>query len=264
MRGKAIYRLADGVATITLSSPAARNAIDPFMARDLHRCILQAAEEARVLVLTGEGSSFCAGANIANVESDLAEIAQSGGKIGAQDVMVEFYDPVVCSLRDLQIPFVTAVNGPAAGFGASLALMGDLIFAVEGAYFLQAFRNVGLIPDGGGTYLLPRMLSRPRAMELVLLGQRLEARKALNWGLINDVFAADKFNDGCEEVIGALATGPRSLGLMRRAVWESFDNSWSEQLGVEARIQSEAVATSDYQEGIAAFRNKRVPAFEGR
>jgi 2-(1,2-epoxy-1,2-dihydrophenyl)acetyl-CoA isomerase len=261
MTGQILYSLIKGVATVTICDPPTHNAIDVAMGRELRAAIARAENDARVLVLTGEGKSFCSGPNLTSEDPDFKS-AEGGHTAG--EIMAELFDPLVTGLRNLRIPFVTIVNGPAAGFGASLALLGDLILAVEDAYFLLAFRHVGLIPDGGATYLLPRLMTRARAMELALLGHRLDAGTALSWGLINRAFPRESYMDDCAKLIGELAGGPRSLGLTRRAIVAGLDRGWVEQLTVEAHYQAEATQTRDYREGVAAFREKRPPVFEGR
>jgi 2-(1,2-epoxy-1,2-dihydrophenyl)acetyl-CoA isomerase len=263
MTGVIQYSIDGGVATVILSNPPARNALDPQMARQLYEALERAGREARVVVVSGEGETFCAGGNITMSDEELDAIVIEMGLKGTEEILPTFFDPVIKTIRDLPIPVVVMMNGPAVGFGASLALMGDLIFAVDGAYFLQAFRHIGLVPDGAGTYLLSRMLSRPRAMELTLLGERLEARKALDWGLINGVFDRASFAEECASKIKTLASGPFSLGLIRRAIWDGLDNDILEQLRLEARLQHQATLSKDFAEGVAAFKERRPVAFVG-
>jgi 2-(1,2-epoxy-1,2-dihydrophenyl)acetyl-CoA isomerase len=259
MAGRAHYALADGVATITLDDPAARNALDLAMAKELAEGIGRAGEEARALVITGAGDSFCSGANVMTVMPSGSRDAPDPGAF-----MAEHFDPIVSGMRDLDIPVVTVLNGPAVGFGASIALMGDIIVAVDTAFIRLAFRGIGLAADGGATYILPRMLSRVRAMELLVLGRKLDARKALDWGLINEVWSAGELDAGVRAILADLVTGPRSLGIVRRGVWEGLDKDWGAQLAAEARMQGEAVHTQDFAEGARAFREKRAPVFKGK
>jgi 2-(1,2-epoxy-1,2-dihydrophenyl)acetyl-CoA isomerase len=171
---------------------------------------------------------------------------------------------MVTALRDLPVPIVTAVNGPAAGVGCSLALMGDIIVAAESAYFLQAFRRIGLVPDGGSTYLLPRLIGKARAMEMALLGDKIPAAKALDWGLINRVAPDAELMPTALEIAKELARGPKALGLIRKAMWASLDAAWLEQLHEERMAQRIAGKTDDFREGVQAFLQKRPAAFQGR
>lgn len=253
------------VAVITLSDPATMNAAGIDMAAELRDALAAAVageNPARAILLTGEGRGFCSGANL--------QAGPGGGKRDgdgrpdAGGALETIYNPLVTFIRELPVPLVTAVNGAAAGVGCSLALMGDLIVAGESAYFLQAFRRIGLVPDGGSTYLLPRMIGKARAMEMALLGERVSAAQALEWGLINRVVPDDKLMESAMELAQALATGPASLGLIRQAIAASLDSSWSEQLHRERQAQKIAGKTEDFAEGVAAFLEKRPAQFKGR
>jgi len=170
----------------------------------------------------------------------------------------------VTFIREAPVPVVTAVNGAAAGVGCSLALLGDLIVAGESAYFLQAFRRIGLVPDGGSTYLLPRMIGRARAMEMALLGERVSAAQALEWGMINRVVPDADLMTTAMGLAEALASGPASLGLSRQTLWASLDSDWAGQLHRERLAQKAAGKTDDFVEGVGAFLAKRPAAFTGR
>ena len=159
---------------------------------------------------------------------------------------------------------MTAVNGAAAGVGCSLALLGDIIVAAESAYFLQAFRRIGLVPDGGSTYMLPRAIGKARAMEMALLGERLPAAQALEWGLINRCVPDAELMSTALGLAHELAKGPFSLGLIRKAIWDSLDANWQEQLYNERRAQQIAGKSDDFREGVQAFLQKRPAAFQGR
>ena len=257
---KTKYALENGVALITLSDPATLNAIDPSMSTELGVAFERAAGEARAIVLTGEGRGFSSGANLS------PSAPPRLGKDGKVDIGVhleEHYNPFVSKLRDLPIPFVTAVNGAAAGVGCSFALMGDLIVAAESAYFLQAFRRIGLVPDGASTYLLPRMIGRARAMEMMLLGEKLPAPKALEWGLINRCVPDADLMPAAKALALELAQGPKALGMIRRLVWASLDAHWREQLDAERVAQRDAGQTADFAEGVSAFLQKRPADFKG-
>jgi 2-(1,2-epoxy-1,2-dihydrophenyl)acetyl-CoA isomerase len=166
-------------------------------------------------------------------------------------------------LRNLAFPIVTAVNGPAAGVGMSLALTGDIVMASDSAYFLQAFAKIGLVPDGGATWYLPRLIGWGRAMELSMLAERLPASEALSWGLVNRVVPEAELEAASMAMAQRLASGPKSLGLIRKAYWASWENDFNKQMQLEADLQTEAHASADNREGVAAFLEKRPPVFKG-
>lgn len=257
---KVRYAVEDGVAILTMADPATMNAAGLDMAQDLTAAFKQAQKDARAVILTGEGRGFCSGANL------------SGGGPATRDgdaprdagaALESIYNPLVTSLRDLPIPFVTAVNGAAAGVGCSLALMGDLIVAGEGAYFLQAFRRIGLVPDGGSTYLLPRMIGRARAMEMMLLGEKVPAKTALEWGMVNRCVPDGDLLSTAKKLATELANGPASVAMIRKIGWASLDNDWKEQLQLERVTQRDAGLTDDFLEGVTAFLQKRPAQFKG-
>jgi 2-(1,2-epoxy-1,2-dihydrophenyl)acetyl-CoA isomerase len=255
------YALQGRVAVITMRDPDTLNAASLEMVGELSFAIERAAEEARALVLTGAGRGFCSGANLNNTGPHAAKAAE--GKFDAGRALDTHYNPLITSLRNLPIPFVTAVNGAAAGVGCSFALMGDLIVAAESSYFLQAFRRIGLVPDGGSSYLLPRMIGRARAMEMMLLGEKLPAGKALEWGLINRCVPDADLMDMALSLAAELADGPRSLAMIRQLTWDSLDNHFQEQLKLEREVQRTAGRTADFAEGVAAFLQKRKASFGG-
>jgi 2-(1,2-epoxy-1,2-dihydrophenyl)acetyl-CoA isomerase len=253
------------VAVITFSDPATMNAAGTDTAGELLHAFKAAAsgeKAARAIVLTGEGRGFCSGANLSggagggHVDGD--------GKPDAGGALETIYNPLVTFVREMPVPLVTAVNGAAAGVGCSLALLGDLIVAAESAYFLQAFRRIGLVPDGGSTYLLPRAIGKARAMEMILLGERISAAQALDWGLINRVAPDAELMSVAMGLAQALATGPASLGLSRQIVWASLDADWPAQLHRERLAQKTAGKSEDFREGVAAFLAKRPAQFTGR
>jgi 2-(1,2-epoxy-1,2-dihydrophenyl)acetyl-CoA isomerase len=254
------------VAVITLADPATMNAAGIDTAGELlHAFKAACADPAKVraVVLTGEGRGFCSGANLAGGGAAGRERG-ADGRPDAGSALETVYNPLVTFVREMATPLVTAVNGAAAGVGCSLALLGDLIVAAESAYFLQAFRRIGLVPDGGSTYLLPRMIGRARAMEMALLGERVSARQALEWGLINRVTADAELMGEAMKLAQALASGPASLGLSRQLIWASLDNDWATQLHRERVAQQTAGRTEDFVEGVSAFLQKRPAAFTGR
>jgi len=250
----------DRVAVLKFDHPEVMNAVGGQMLRDFGAAVAEIkarGTDVRCLVLTGNGRGFCAGANLQDDDEDK-------GSNGAGSSLRHGYHPLMFELRDLEMPMVTAVNGAAAGVGMSFAMMGDIVCASEDAYFLQAFARIGLIPDGGATYLLPRLVGWGRAMELSLLAERLPAATAQEWGLVNRVFAdTDALAAGSMELAQRLANGPRSLTLIRKAYWQSWSNSYEQQLELEAQLQSEAGRSSDFREGVKAFRQKRDAVFKG-
>jgi len=253
------------VTVVTLSDPTTMNAAGVDMAAELLQAFKEAVSgnsPARAILLTGEGRGFCSGANLqAGPGSRELDV---DGKPDAGSALETVYNPLVTYIREMAVPLVTAVNGAAAGVGCSLALLGDLIVAAESAYFLQAFRRIGLVPDGGSTYLLPRMIGKARAMEMALLGDRISATTALEWGLVNRVAPDAELMSTAMGLAQALASGPASLGLSRQVLWASLDSDWAAQLHRERLAQKTAGKTEDFGEGVAAFLGKRPAAFTGR
>lgn len=257
---KSKYELDGAVAIITLSDPATLNAISVEMTAELTEHFARATSEARCIVLTGEGRAFSSGANLASG----APPVDADGKPDLGGRLEQTFNPFVTMLRDLPIPFVTAVNGAAAGIGCSFALLGDLIVAGESAYFLEAFRRIGLVPDGSATYHLPRMISRARAMEMMLLGEKIPASKALEWGLINRCVPDGEVLSTAKALAAELAAGPtKTLGMIRKLGWASLDATWSEQVHAERVAQREAGRSEDFREGVQAFFQKRPAEFKG-
>ena len=258
---KSRYEQHGAVALITMADPASLNAISPDMTDELDGHFERAVREARCVVLTGDGRGFSSGANLARggpppIDSD--------GKVDIGALLEKKFNGFVTMLRDLPIPLVTAVNGPAAGIGCSFALLGDIIVAGESAYFLQAFRRIGLVPDGSATYHLPRMVGRARAMEMMLLGDKLPAAKALEWGLINRCVPDGELMPTAMRIAEELSAGPtKTLGLIRRLAWLSLDADWAEQLQAERKAQRTAGRTEDFIEGVQAFAQKRPAVFKG-
>jgi 2-(1,2-epoxy-1,2-dihydrophenyl)acetyl-CoA isomerase len=207
----------------------------------------------RALILTGSGRGFCSGA-------DMKELAAHRTQ-GAGLVLERVFHPFFRRLRDLNMPIVTAVNGPAVGIGMSLALMGDLILAARSAYFLLSFSRIGLVPDGGITWLLPRLIGLARARELALLAEKLPAERALDWGLINQVTDDTSLMDEAQALARRLADGPAALPMARKLFWDL--ESHEAQLAREAEAQQRAGMTEDFAEGLAAFQQKREPKFSG-
>jgi len=252
--------IADGVAVLTLSDPDVMNAAGEPMLDDILAAmdhVEDGANNVRCLVITGAGQAFCSGANLK---------ARGAGKAKPAGVVLEtHWHPLLRRLRRLHCPVVTAVNGAAAGGGMALALTGDIVIATRSSYFLQAFRRIGLVPDVGSTWLLPRRVSLARAMELSLLGEKLPAEKALHWGLINRVVDDGQALAEAMKVARELAAGPtKALGLMRSLYWDSTESNFEDQLDREARTQRIAGASEDFREGVSAFLEKRPAKFTGK
>lgn len=256
------------VAVVALNDPASLNAAGLDLVetltgvlRGLGRKGAAFGAEARALVLTGEGRAFCSGANLGGGSGGAVS---AGGMPDPGPSLERFYHPLLTTLRDLPIPVVTAVNGAAAGIGFSIALMGDLIVAGESGYFLQAFRRIGLVPDGGSTWLLSRMVGKARAMELALLGEKLAAKTALEWGMINRCVPDDALMATALDLAQTLADGPASLAMIRTLMWDGMEEGWLAQLYAEQRTQQAAAVTDDFREGVTAFFEKRPAKFTGR
>lgn len=249
------------VAILSMNHPEVLNAVSAEMLNGLFAALDEVAASptrARCLVLTGVGRAFSTGANLQGRSGNGMQAR------GAGRTLETLFHPLLRRLRDLPCPIITAVNGPAAGAGMSLALMGDLILCARSAYFLQAFRRIGLVPDCGSTWLLPRLVGRARAMELSLLGERLPAETALAWGLVNRVFDDAALMPEARRLAHELAAGPTlALGMIRRLYWESPENSYEQQLDLECRSQRQAGATEDFREGVKAFLEKRPANFTG-
>lgn len=253
-----LYSIQDGVAHISLNDPDTRNAISEEMAGEIIDALNRAANEARAVLLTGEGRGFSSGANLVDARRLLDDPMRDVG------LAIENYlNPMIRAVRSLELPVVTAVQGAAAGVGASLALAGDLIVCGQSSYFVQAFRNVGLVSDGGASWLLARAVGRVRAMEMLLLGERVPAPKALEWGLINRVCEDDALRPAAMELALKLASGPRSLGMMKQISWSANDMSLEDVMSLERTSQLKAGRTDDFAEGLRAFLEKRPPQFKG-
>src|SRR3954447_7802226 len=213
--------------------------------------------EVRCLVLTGAGRAFCTGANLQGRNKPGKGNAGASLEIG--------FHPFLRRLRNLHCPIVTSVNGPAAGAGMSFALMGDMILCARSSYFLQAFRRIGLVPDCGSTWLLPRAIGKARSVELSLMGERLPAEKALEWGLVNRVYDDANLMEETMKLAHELANGPTiALSLIRKLYWDSPENSFEDQLNLEFQCQRVAGAAEDFKEGVTAFLEKRPAKFKGK
>ncbi len=250
------------VAILKLDHPEVMNAVSMDMLGglgDALDAVDDRRSDVRCLVLTGAGRAFCAGANLQGRDN------QKSGRSDAGKTLETGYHPFLRRLRNLHCPIVTSVNGAAAGAGMSFALMGDMILCARSAYFLQAFRRIGLVPDCGSTWLLPRLVGKARSVELSLMGERLPAEKALEWGLVNRVYDDAVLMDETMKLAHELADGPTiALSLIRRLYWESSDNSFEDQLDLEQQMQRRAGAAEDFKEGVTAFLEKRPAKFKGK
>jgi 2-(1,2-epoxy-1,2-dihydrophenyl)acetyl-CoA isomerase len=249
------------VATLKLDHQEVLNAVSADMLgglQDALNTIEAKGTEVRCVVLTGAGRAFCTGAN-------LSGRADPNAKAPTVSILETGYHPFLRRLRNLSCPLITSVNGPAAGAGMSIALMGDIILAAKSAYFLQAFRRIGLVPDCGSTWMLPRLVGKSRAVELSLLGERLPAEKALEWGMINRVCEDSALAAETKKLADDLANGPTvAMAHIRTLYWESPHNSFEEQLDLEVQTQKLARVADDHREGVAAFLEKRPAKFTGR
>ncbi|MDY6945496.1 MAG: enoyl-CoA hydratase-related protein [Pseudomonadota bacterium] len=252
----------EGVATLTLARPATLNALSRPMLSEIIDALrtLETQGEARVLLLRGAGRGFSSG----------ADLSGGGSPAGSSDfdagaVLEEFYNPLIEQMFALPLPVIASVHGAAAGAGCMLALASDIVIAARSAYFLQAFVNVGLVPDAGSMWLLPRLVGRARAQAMMMLGERVPATTAHEWGLIYQVVDDDALSERTLELARKLAKGPtRAYALIRRGIRESFESTLTEALAMERSAQRAAGNTADFLEGLAAFRNKRAAQFQGR
>ncbi len=247
------------VTTLRINNPAALNAMDGDMAEMLGGQIGEAGRSARAIILAGHERAFCAGADLARSDRVPGVDFDAGARLERS------FNPLMQAVRDSPVPIISAVRGAAAGIGASLALACDMIVAGQGAYFLQAFRRVGLVPDGGSALLLAHSIGRVRAMELMLLGDKLPAERALQWGLINRVVPDEAVEAEAAQLAASLASGPTyALGLIRRAAWSALSSTWEAQLQTERALQRDAGRSPDFAEGVSAFLEKRPANFTGR
>jgi 2-(1,2-epoxy-1,2-dihydrophenyl)acetyl-CoA isomerase len=253
------FGIADDVATLALNRPDKLNAFTSEMHEEL-RAAIDATRNggARALVITGTGRAFCAGADLGAVDVDSDEARDLGS------ALERYYNPLILSLSELPIPVIAAVNGVAAGAGANLALAADLVFAARSAKFIQAFVKIGLVPDAGGTYFLPRLIGPQRAMALAMTGDAINAETAADWGMIYKCVDDDALMGATMGLARHLATQPtRTIGIIKRLMNASTDNDLAAQLDLERHAQREAGEGNDYREGVQAFLDKRAAKFSG-
>lgn len=251
--------IADDVATVTLNRPDKLNAFSVEMHEELRAAIKEIkAAKARAMVLTGAGRAFCAGADLG--ARDLA----TEEKLDLGALLEKYYNPLIRALHRLPMPVIAAVNGVAAGAGANIALGCDLVFAARSASFIQAFIRIGLVPDAGGTYMLPRLIGLQRAMGLAITGDKIDAETAAQWGMIWKCVDDDALMDEVTVFARHIATQPtRSIGLIKRALYASLGNDLDSQLDLERNLQRVAGYGTDYREGVQAFLEKRPAKFTG-
>ena len=247
----------NGVGVVTLNRPEMMNALNTQMRAEITHAFKAMEKNARVIVMTGAGAAFCSG-------QDLGD----GGNAASMDIertLRDEYVPMLKAIFDCRVPTIAAVNGPAAGAGANLALAADVVIASEDAYFVQAFTRIGLIPDAGGTYWLPRQVGAAKAMGAALFADKITAKQASDWGMIYETAPADSFLDHVQSRAAQLAQGPTvAYRQLKKAIRGSFENSLDEQLSLEAKLQGRCGTTRDFQEGVVAFLEKRKAVFEGR
>lgn len=254
-----LFEIQSGVAGITLNRPDKLNSFNRAMSLELISALEQAEgdDSVRAILLTGAGRGFCAGQDLSEaVGDDAYEI---------EDIIEKQYNPIVKLLRGIEKPIVCAVNGVAAGAGANIAFACDITIASSDAKFIQSFAAIGLIPDSGGTFYLPRMIGMQNAAALMMTGDRVTADRAKELGLIYDTAPAEKLMENTTELAQKLALMPtKGIGLTKRALNESMSNSFDEQLHLEQKLQKEASESYDYNEGVSAFLEKRKPNFKGK
>jgi 2-(1,2-epoxy-1,2-dihydrophenyl)acetyl-CoA isomerase len=257
-----LLRVAEGTATITLNRPDKLNAFNEAMHGELAQALdrVEGDRAIRAVLLTGAGRGFCAGQDLGD-----RMVGEGGGPPDLGDTLDRLYNPLIRRICRLERPVVCAVNGVAAGAGANLALHCDIVLAARSAQFLEPFCRLGLVPDAGGTFILPRLVGSARARGLALLGEPLSAEQAEAWGLIWRVVDDGRLMDEATALARRLAAGAtKGLGLIKRALLASVTNSLDAQLDLERDLQREAGLSEDYREGVAAFMAKRPPTFRGR
>ena len=249
----------NGVCTLALNRPEVYNSFNQSMALQLQQQLDDCAtnDEVRVIVITGIGKAFCAG-------QDLAEATDPNGP-GLKTIVRDHYNPIILKIRSIEKPVIAAVNGVAAGAGANIALACDITIAKQSASFIQAFSKIGLIPDSGGTFFLPRLIGMQKALALMMTGDKVSASEAEKLNMIYKAVDDESFDEEIENFANQLAIMPtRGLGLTKKAVNLGLFNSLEDQLDVEEKIQVEAGSTEDFAEGVAAFMQKRQPKFKGK
>jgi 2-(1,2-epoxy-1,2-dihydrophenyl)acetyl-CoA isomerase len=256
-----LFDITGGVARLTFNRPDRLNSFNTAMHAETREALGRvASSDARVLVITGSGRGFCAGQDLGD-----RAVTPAGTAADLGDSIEKNYKPLVLALRSLKMPVIAAVNGVAAGAGANIALACDLVVAARSASFVQAFSKLGLVPDSGGTWSLPRLVGNARAMGLTLLGEKLPAEQAAQWGLIWRCVEDAELSAVIDGLVAQLAAAPtRGLARTKQALYEGWGRTLEEQLDIERNYQRELGSTADYAEGVAAFTQKRPPQFTGR
>jgi 2-(1,2-epoxy-1,2-dihydrophenyl)acetyl-CoA isomerase len=251
------YALNDGIAVVTFNRPDKMNALTTQMRAEIAHAVTQGGKDARVVVLTGAGRAFCSG-------QDLGDRANAAN-VDMERTLRDEYEPMIRAITDCPVPTIAAVNGPAAGAGANLALAADVVFATESAYFMQAFSRIGLIPDAGGTYTLPRQMGAAKAMGAALFADKISARQADEWGMIWEAVPDADFDAHWRARAAVLAAGPTAAyRAVKEVIRASWNNTLEDQLALEAREQGKCGKSRDFKEGVLSFLEKRSPKFEGR
>ena len=248
------------VATITLNRPEVYNSFNREMAFAMQDTLdaCEKNDDVRAIVITGSGKAFGAG-------QDLKEVTNPDLNPGFEKILDEHYNPIITRIRNINKPIIAAVNGVAAGAAANIALACDIVIADENASFIQAFSKIGLIPDSGGTYFLPRLIGFQKAIALAMMGDKISAEEAEKMGMIYKISASENFEEDVQNTAVKLANMPtKALGIIKALFNASMSNSLEEQLKLESKLQIVAANTQDYAEGVAAFMEKRNPKFEGR
>ncbi len=248
------------VATLTLNRPEVFNSFNREMAlllqNELDAC--EKNPEVRAIIITGSGKAFCAG-------QDLKEVTSPELNPGFKKILEEHYNPIISRIRNIEKPVIGAINGVAAGAGANIALACDVVVASENASFIQAFSKIGLVPDSAGTFFLPRLIGFQKASALMMLGDKVSATEAEKLGMVYKVVSSENFIEEVNAIANTMANMPtKALGLTKRLLNQSLQNSLEEQLNLESKLQIEAAQSEDYAEGVDAFMNKRKPEFKGK
>ena len=249
----------EAVAKIILNRPDKYNSFVREMVLELQNKLDECSQDdaVRSILITGAGKAFCAG-------QDLKEVTDPGGQ-GIKEIVLQHYNPIIQKIREIEKPIIAAVNGVAAGAGANLAFACDIVVATKSAVFIQAFSKIGLIPDSGGTYFLPRLIGLPRATAIMMTGETVNAEKAESMGMIYAVYEDSEFEESTLKLATIIAAMPtKGLGYTKKLLSQTFNNSLEDQLSLEAETQALSAATDDHQEGIQAFLGKRSPQFTGK